>query len=1101
MKIQRGLTMILMLVVLLTPGQRTSAYVNSWSGQSASFVDNAGVSDTPALRSQAQELVVSDMPAGLSSQEWQRMQVQMELAQYQVTWQMQGGTWAYRAPNLAQGLALAFGFDGLTASRYAEGQLAWQFGLRLAAYGGQRFPAAIPAQRLSAGRERVVYVWNERVSEWYRNTPQGVEHGLTLFAPPAVGPLQLDFALSGDLYAKADGQGGLRLRTADGAAVLRYDQLAVYDRNGKPLAAQLALVPGGLRISIDAVSAVYPLSVDPLLHSEAVQLRASTPKQNASLGRSVSASGDVIVVGAPDEANGTNPHVGAAYVFQRDESTPGAWGEVQILRASDAQAGDYFGQSVSVSGDVIVVGASGEDGGAGDPSDEAGAAYVFERDEIAGDNWGQVAMLNASDSQAYDYFGSSVATSGDRIVVGASGHNTGDGAVYLFERDADWGETKILYPTGVPAGGSVGGAVAISGDVIVAGAPIADGGGGGIVNTGAAYVFQRDQGGAGQWGLAGTLFASDAQQNDRFGGAVAVSGDVIVVGATGTNMTSSLGAAYVFQRQQGGANQWGQTAKLTASDAQGGDQFGGAVAVSGDVIVIGARGEDGGAGDPNSYAGAAYVYQRDWGGPDRWGQAQILHASDAYFNDWFGEAVAVSGDVIVAGVPGDDAVPGTVEGSGAAYVFQRSENDPWRQTRLAHASDGQAYEGFGGTVAVSGDVIVVGASYAQDPSDLLVGVGAAYIFQRDQGSAGGWGELPTILRPSNPTANDRFGWSVAVSGDVIAVGAIYQDSAGSDAGAVYVFQRDQGGANQWGQVEILHASDAAANDYFGYQVSVSGDVIVAGAVYKDGVGYNSGAAYVFQRGQGGSNHWGQVKILLAPDAAAGDNFGRSVAVSGDVIAVGAHFEDGGVGDPYAHAGAVHLFQRDEGGMNNWGQVKILHASDPQANAVFGVSVALARDVLVVGASSKNNYTGAAYVFQRDEGGPGAWGQVQMLGSDELREGSLFGASVAVSRDVIVVGAFDHSGPEDDWIQEAGAAFVFRRNEGGINIWNIVTSLRASDAQVSDAFGTSVAVSGDVIVAGAPNEDGGTGDPKLNVGAAYIFQPTPLTRIYLPVVKK
>jgi hypothetical protein len=130
MKTQQWMTMILVLAVLLTPGQAASAQANSRSGQQYHIANNAGVSNAPTLRAQVHGLAAGETPTGLSNQEWSSMQAQMQLAQYQVTWQTQDGVWAYRAPNLALGLALAFGDDGSTATRYANGRLAWQFGLR-----------------------------------------------------------------------------------------------------------------------------------------------------------------------------------------------------------------------------------------------------------------------------------------------------------------------------------------------------------------------------------------------------------------------------------------------------------------------------------------------------------------------------------------------------------------------------------------------------------------------------------------------------------------------------------------------------------------------------------------------------------------------------------------------------------------------------------------------------------------------------------------------------------------------------------------------------------------------------------------------------------
>src|SRR3990172_5247287 len=162
------------------------------------------------------------------------------------------------------------------------------------------------------------------------------------------------------------------------------------------------------------------------------------------------------------------------------------------------------------------------------------------------------------------------------------------------------------------------------------------------------------------------------------------------------------------------------------------------------------------------------------------------------------------------------------------------------------------------------------------------------------------------LTASDAEAGDAFSFfSVAVSGDTAVVGAPFEDAGGEDAGAAYVFERNQGGANNWGEVKKLIASDAQLLDRFGFSVAVSGDTAVVGAYEEDAMAGNAGAAYVFERNQGGAGNWGEVKKLIASDAQADDRFGSS-AVSGDTAVVGALFEDAG-GD---NAGAAYLFERN-----------------------------------------------------------------------------------------------------------------------------------------------------------------------------------------------
>ncbi len=399
-------------------------------------------------------------------------------------------------------------------------------------------------------------------------------------------------------------------------------------------------------------------------------------------------------------------------------------------------------------------------------------------------------------------------------------------------------EVKKLLASDGQAGDRFGFSVAISGDTAVVGNWHE---GGAYVNVGDAYIFQRDEDDAGNWGEVRKLTASDAESGDDFGFSVAISGDTVVVGAVfkdggGTD----LGAAYVFERDQGGADNWGEVKKLTASDAQTRDQFGVSVAVSGDTAVVGANGVDAGA----SFAGAAYVFGRDQGGADNWGEVTKLTASDAEESDLFGISVAIGGDTVVVGAHGEDA---GASFAGAAYVFQRNEGgaDAWGQVRKLTASDAQADDLFGRSVAVGGDSAVVGAHYEDAGGNYA---GAAYVFQRDEGGADNWGEVKK-LTASDAQHDDEFGISVAVSGDTAVVGAFYEDAEGGDAGAAYVFLRNEGGADNWGEVKKLTASDAQDYDHFGISAAISGDTAIVGAFREDaggGINSNFGSAYVFE---------------------------------------------------------------------------------------------------------------------------------------------------------------------------------------------------------------------------------------------------------------
>jgi len=377
--------------------------------------------------------------------------------------------------------------------------------------------------------------------------------------------------------------------------------------------------------------------------------------------------------------------------------------------------------------------------------------------------------------------------------------------------------------------------------------------------------------------------------------------------------------------------------KLTARDAAANDQFGFSVAVSGGTTVVGAFRDD----DAGTSSGSAYVFVRRGGG---WSQQAKLTASDAAPGDQFGRSVAISGDTAVIGASGDDDGGSS---SGAAYVFVRSDGS-WSQQAKLTASDAAANDLFGrSSVALSGETAVVGAASNDDagPSS-----GSAYVFVR---SGGSWSQQAK-LTASDAAPVDFFGRVVALSGETAVVGAINHDDGGSNSGSAYVFVRS---GTAWSQQEKLAASDAAANDFFGFSVAISGDTAVIGAGGSDDTGESSGSAYVFVRS---GTAWSQQAKLTASDAAAFDQFGRSVAIRGDTAVGGALNE----GRPdLLNAGAAYAFERNEGGANTWGQVNKLTASDAQGGDQFGRAVAISEDtaVIIIGAPNKDN-TGAAYVF-------------------------------------------------------------------------------------------------------------------------------------------
>ncbi|MEE9165835.1 MAG: beta-propeller fold lactonase family protein [Candidatus Neomarinimicrobiota bacterium] len=312
------------------------------------------------------------------------------------------------------------------------------------------------------------------------------------------------------------------------------------------------------------------------------------------------------------------------------------------LTASDAEAYDYFGYSVSISGDYAIVGARNDD----DAGSQSGSAYIFVRD---GQSWTEQAKLTASDAVAAEWFGNSVSISGDYAIVGAPIDGLDSGSAYIFVRDGQsWTEQAKLTASDARRGDHFGNSVSISGDYAIAGAWWDDDAGS---HSGSAYIFVRD----GQsWTEQAKLTASDAAEGDRFGVSVSISGDYAIVGAYIDGGDS--GSAYVFVRD---GQSWTEQAKLTAGDAAEGDQFGISVSISGDYAIAGAWWDD----DAGMTSGSAYIFVRDG---QSWTEQAKLTASDASGAEWFGNSVSISGDCAFVGAFFDGGA------SGSAYLFKRT---------------------------------------------------------------------------------------------------------------------------------------------------------------------------------------------------------------------------------------------------------------------------------------------------------------------------------------------------------------------------------------------------------------------------------------------
>jgi len=363
-----------------------------------------------------------------------------------------------------------------------------------------------------------------------------------------------------------------------------------------------------------------------------------------------------------------------------------------------------------------------------------------------------------------------------------------------------------------------------------------------------------------------------------------------------------------------------------------------------------------------------------------------------------------------------------------------------------------------------------------------------------------WYEVQKIVA-GDREGEELFGSSVCVSGDFAIIGAFWdaKDSSGVneiyDAGSAYIFQRD--GSGVWNQVQKISASDRDSGDIFGWYVSMSGDYAMVAAPYEneDATGGNTlkhaGSVYVFEKDGGGN--WIQVQKIIASDRDSLDQFGQVVSMSGNYAVVGVCYEDhdSAGGNYMKSSGSAYIFERDVNGA--WNEVQKIAASDRAPFDLFGWSVGISGDNIILGALQHDNDTagiyiqnaGAAYIFERDVSG--TWNEVQKLVFSDRQINDWFGQSVDISGKFAVVCA---AGEDEDtsggnFMEKAGAAIFFERDVNGI--WNEMQKVVASDRTADDQLGREVSISGNFAVVRSLNgEDLSGGNTMLGAGSAYIF---------------
>jgi hypothetical protein len=660
-------------------------------------------------------------------------------------------------------------------------------------------------------------------------------------------------------------------------------------------------------------------------------------------------------------------------------------------------------------------------------------------------------------------------------------------------------EQKVLAPG--DGEDMVASSIALDGDTAIVGAPFDTVGG--VEAQGSVYVFTRS---GTTWRLQQQLFANDGLESDCFGMSVTLSGDTLLVGAPGCVFVSNTpGAVYVFTRS---GSIWTQQQKLLAADGAVGDYFGSAVALSGETALIGVRDDDVGA---NVDQGSAYVFTRSGGA---WSQQAKLTAEDGSADAHFGEEVALDGDTALLIAQYADVDGNYYQGAG--YVFTRSGVTWTQQDRLVDDGGAEWYQ-FGCAAALSGEIALIGDCYrdtvlvfmrsgaswietdrltvsdaedswfgsalALDGDTALIGAmmhdvgaygaqGSAYVFMFDEG-AWTWTE-ETHLFAFAGVASELFGSAVALQGQTALVAGVFGEGPGDghpDVGSAYVFT---GSGATWTPQAQLTGTEGEADDRFGRVVALSGDgkTALVGAYMWDweyymGLNADQGLVYVFVHN--GTNWQLQDRLFDWESGAAGDAFGRAVALSydGNTALIGAYADDVGAnGDQ----GSAYVFVREG---TTWTLQANFTAAGSAAEDWFGLAVALAPDgnTALIGspADDVNAHVdqGSAYVFTRSGT---TWIQQTSLVAPDGDAGDSFGYAVALEGNTALIGAaFDDVGSNVD----QGSIYVFTRSGAS---WSLQQNFAAADGAAGDRLGYAVALSGESALIGAPVVDiGGNED--------------------------
>ena len=759
-----------------------------------------------------------------------------------------------------------------------------------------------------------------------------------------------------------------------------------------------------------------------------------------------------------------------------------------------------FAVDLEISGDWAIASAMGVTGP--DPVNHInyGKAYLFYKDQGGVDNWGLFKTFSPTGESLTSsaYFGASASLYNNWLAIGCMqcdefGANTG--AVYLYEKDQgganNWGLVKKFAAPTSTSGDQIGSVLELYNDKLVALAYGEDDLG---ANSGAGYVFYKDQGGVNNWGYVQTIYPSAGWQSGYFGGHTFTSSldlddNYIVVGQPNVPLGGVLNAGRVeiYAKDQGGVDNWGLIKTINAPNLPTGDnniQFGVSVSLNNNMLAVGARLEE----DVYNDDGVAYIFYKDQGGVDNWGQVKRITCPIGSSGFYFGEGIDIKNNTLVITARRTNQT-GFVQ-SGSGFVFKKDEGgaDNWGYVKRILPYEPKRYGSLGMITSMNNDAsrIMIGSRIATSSNGYAGG--AAEIFYKDQGGTDNWGGVKDITPYGDLKGTNSFaieGAGVDFAGDIIAVGAVTDGEGAASAGAVYIFERDFGGLGNWGvRKKLIYNDDDAYRCGSNNAIALDGDMLAVGC---DGSLIDDAKVYLYGRNVGSPNGWGLIKVFSAPSPVYNGRFGESLDLKNNMLVIGNRTQ--------GTKGTAYIYLKDEGGSNNWGLFKTLvpSASD---NGQFGVSVHIADDGnrMIIGAWISNLYgtnNGTAYIFEKDYGGTDNWGEVTYLAHTPTGEstgnGDRCGFDVAINGDFAIMGCLYFTYNDGDPTSRShGRAFLYYKDQGGANNWGQIQDLLPPNYGASFSqrqYGRAVALENDTVFVMSNSDH----NVYSGAGTVYAFQ--------------